>query len=95
MFQRGNDTNDLFEKYSDSISTFGLYEGGYLVFSELRPAGGLLPRHMALNRNADVLAVAVQKSGRVMFFRRYPNGAIGELIAHAFVEGATSVTWDE
>jgi 6-phosphogluconolactonase (cycloisomerase 2 family) len=52
---------------------------------------------MELNRNGDLLAVALQLSSRVVIFRRdHKSGLIKEIAASVDVAGQlTDVVWDE
>ncbi|KAF1810928.1 3-carboxy-cis,cis-mucoante lactonizing enzyme [Eremomyces bilateralis CBS 781.70] len=88
---------DSFETFSDSITTFSLNSVGDAVWKGLSPSGGVSPRHMAFNKDGTILAVANQKSGRVMFWNRnLETGDLVQVIAWASVPGElSSVVWDE
>lgn len=89
----GNDTLES----GDSLATFSINENGSLEFIQLWPAGGLYPRSFSINKAGDKVAVALQKSSRVVVLERnVENGWIGNPIAAIPVDGElTCVVWDE
>ncbi|PHH84791.1 hypothetical protein CDD83_1392 [Cordyceps sp. RAO-2017] len=84
---------------SDPIVNYGLDRAtGRLEALQEVPCGGRFPRHFALSRAGSLLAVAVQKDGRVAVLRRDPaTGRLGAApVAYADVGGeVTSVIFDE
>ncbi|KAL8725455.1 MAG: hypothetical protein Q9166_007349 [cf. Caloplaca sp. 2 TL-2023] len=89
---------------SDSLATFSLTPPTapelpeQIAFSALTPAGGLYPRHFKLNSKGDLVAVGLQKSGRVAIFTRCTDTGVISKDPVADYEGlgeVTSIVWDE
>lgn len=91
---------DTSDGVSDSMATWRIdpyaYDGE-LNFLGLFPAGGEWPRQFAVNAAGDLVAVALQLSGRVVVLER--DVGSGEFVRQvAAVEGlgpVTCVVWDE
>ena len=93
---------------SDSLATFELpkssrrnatgIEEQQIKSLALTPAGGLFPRHFALNARGDKIAVGLQRSGRVVVYERCTDtGVIGKDPVAGF-EGlgeVSSIVWDD
>ncbi|KJZ79815.1 hypothetical protein HIM_00529 [Hirsutella minnesotensis 3608] len=84
---------------SDPIINFSInWPTGELTAVQEVPCGGSFPRQFSLNKAGTLLAVAVQRAGRVTIIRRDPEtGALGQRpVAFADVGGeVTSVVFDE
>lgn len=91
------DPNNSTSVVSDSLATFALNADGSLAFTQLWPAGGSFPRHFSLNRAGNLVAVALQRSSRVVIWQRNVIlGALTSVVAYADVEGqVNTVIWDE
>ncbi|KAF3914851.1 6-phosphogluconolactonase [Dactylellina cionopaga] len=55
---------------SDSISAWKINSDGSLTFIQLLKAGGSTPRHFSLDPSGQYVAVALQYSNQIAFFRR-------------------------
>ncbi|TVY56428.1 putative 6-phosphogluconolactonase [Lachnellula suecica] len=83
---------------SDSLLTYYIDAcTGVLDLIQVYPAGGSYPRSMELNREGNLLAVALQLSSRVVVFKRdCESGIIEEIAGSVAVDGVlTNVVWDE
>jgi len=80
---------------SDSLASFEAQPDGSLKFMELSAAGGSFPRSFEFAPSGDMVAVGLQKSGRVVILKRdVESGKIGEALTR--VEGlgnVTCITW--
>ena len=82
---------------SDSLSIFQLRPNGGLHFVKLHPAGGSFPRHFSANKAGNLVAVGLQRSGKVTILRRdAEKGQVLEAVAEIDGLGeVTCVVWDE
>ncbi|KAH7126970.1 3-carboxymuconate cyclase [Dendryphion nanum] len=83
---------------SDSITTFKPKADGSLEIVDQAASGGSFPRHFALNKKGDLIAVANQRSKSVDIFKRnVKTGAIGERVAtqQNFDGEVNFVLWEE
>ncbi|KAF4313294.1 hypothetical protein GTA08_BOTSDO00330 [Botryosphaeria dothidea] len=87
---------------SDTLSTFTINDDGTLDLLQLAPSGGWSPRHFALNKAGDLLAVGHQNNNTVVIWERnLETGKIvtaeeGGPVAIATLSGAVVCTiWDE
>lgn len=82
---------------SDTMAEFSIsQDGGQLTFGQLTPAGGSFPRHFSENEKGDLVAVALQNSGRVVIYERCTKtGKMGKDVVADFegLGGVTSVVW--
>jgi 6-phosphogluconolactonase (cycloisomerase 2 family) len=103
QFQRQDESNRTWEE-TDSLSTFAIEANGTLSFKQIWPAFGLHPRHFAMNKAGDRVAVTHKNSCRLHILDRDPSsGLISWTLAEAAVGtcagdnigGPTMVVWDE
>ena len=87
---------------SDSLATYAIGENGKLAFKQIWPAGGLHPRHFAMNRAGDMVAVGLKNSCRlVILCGDVETGLIGMPLADISVgrydgsAGPNMIIWDE
>jgi 6-phosphogluconolactonase (cycloisomerase 2 family) len=83
---------------SDSLVTFAIDpHTGALAFLQKFPAGGLIPRHFALNKAGTLVAVALQQDGRVVIIERdIVTGQMRDIVASVRLEGeVTAVIFSE
>ena len=83
---------------SDPLFTFPVdQDTGLLGAPTASPAGGQTPRQFAINKAGNLVAVGLQDDDRVVVIRRdIATGALGDIIAHATVEGGvTCAIFDE
>lgn len=83
---------------SDSLVTFEILdEGPQLKKIQQFSAGGSWPRHFSLNQKGDLVAIALQKSHKIVLVKRnVETGLMEGIIAEMDVDGElTSVVWDE
>ena len=84
---------------ADSLATWELGAGGKgeLKFRGLASVGGSFPRHFAINKKGDLVAVGLQKSAKVTVLKRdVGSGEVAGVVAECVVEGeVTCVIWDE
>lgn len=87
---------------SDTLSTFTIKDDGTLELLQLAPSGGWSPRHFALNKAGDLLAVGHQNNNTVVIWARdLETGKIvtaeeGGPAAIVTLSGAVVCTiWDE
>ena len=87
---------------ADSLATFVIGDDAKLKFKQIWPAGGLHPRHFAINKAGDMVAVGLQNSCRVVVLaRNAATGLLGGPLAHLSVgrcdgaSGPNMVIWDE
>ncbi|OJD31836.1 3-carboxymuconate cyclase [Diplodia corticola] len=87
---------------SDTLSTFAINQDGTLDLVQLAPSGGWSPRHFALNKAGDLLAVGHQNNKTVVIWERdLETGKIvtaegGGPVAIVQLSGAVVCTiWDE
>ena len=60
------------------------------------PAYGSFPRQFSINKKGDMLAVALQKDGKVAIIKRDKSGMLGDKLAEVLVGGnVTAVIWDD
>ncbi|KAI4195108.1 MAG: hypothetical protein LQ350_007386 [Teloschistes chrysophthalmus] len=90
---------------SDTLATFSFAKNstttkpntnGKATFTNLTPAGGLFPRHFSLSPSANLVAVGLQNSGRVVVYPRdVASGKIGDVAVADFegLGGVTGVFW--
>ncbi|KAK5164341.1 uncharacterized protein LTR77_010037 [Saxophila tyrrhenica] len=83
--------------HSDSLVTFVLQDDGSLVWHQIWPAGGSIPRHYSMNAPGTLVGVGLQYDQTVAILQRDPSsGLIGEPIARVKVGGnVTCVVFDE
>jgi 6-phosphogluconolactonase (cycloisomerase 2 family) len=83
---------------SDAMATFDIGLNGTAKFGALSPAGGSFPRQFSPNRRGNLVAVGLQKSGRVVIYGRCEStGDLGNKVLADF-EGlgpVTSIVWAE
>ncbi|KAL8765673.1 MAG: hypothetical protein Q9209_007311 [Squamulea sp. 1 TL-2023] len=95
------DANNATTIVSDSLATFSLpssSQSQQIAFNALTPAGGLFPRHFALNAKGDKIAVGLQRSGRVVIYDRCPETGMICKDPVAGFEGlgeVSNIVWDE
>ncbi|KAF3939332.1 6-phosphogluconolactonase [Dactylella cylindrospora] len=91
---------------SDSISAWNINSDGSLSFIKLLRAGGSMPRHFSLDPTGQYVAVALQNSNSVAFFRRdtttglwpdtpittWSSSAAGPVCVQWYNEGASTST---
>lgn len=83
-------------------------ETGALTIAHSDSAGGSVPRHFAINKVGDLVAVVAQKSGWLSIFEREPvSGRLRSLVAvrggygepskghGGEIVGPVHVVWDE
>ncbi|KAL7266762.1 hypothetical protein RUND412_010674 [Rhizina undulata] len=84
---------------SDSLSSWKIDpSSGSLEFLELSPAGGLGPRHFALDREGEYITIACQDSNTISVFPRNSTTGLVEHTPVAEVDingGPVCVTWVE
>lgn len=91
---------------SDSLATYAIGQGGRLTFKQIWPAGGLFPRHFAMNKAGDKVAVGLQSSCRIVILcRDVESGLLGRPVAHLLLGNCdpaagkpatpTMIVWDE
>ncbi|POR35222.1 Uncharacterized protein TPAR_04586 [Tolypocladium paradoxum] len=83
---------------SDPIINFAIDAAtGALGAMQEVPAGGRYPRQFSMNKAGTLLAVGLQKDGRVVLMRRDPrSGRLGEFAGYAELAGqVTSVIFNE
>ena len=83
---------------SDSLITFAIDPlTGALAFLQKFPAGGMIPRHFSMNKAGTLVAVALQRDGRVVIIRRdCATGQLSEILASVDIEGqVTTVIFAE
>jgi 6-phosphogluconolactonase (cycloisomerase 2 family) len=85
----------------DTLSTFSISYNNQtnnldFKFNQLSTAGGNWPRHFAFNHRGDAVAVAAQKSNRVVIMARDINtGVIGNILSVVQIPSPTNLVWDE
>lgn len=92
-FDAGNNTIT-----SDSLISFKIDgETGHLALHQDIPCGGKFPRHFAINKAGTLVAVALQRDGRIVIIERdVKTGMLGDFIAYAQLEGeVTAVVFYE
>ncbi|KAI5463400.1 Lactonase, 7-bladed beta-propeller-domain-containing protein [Mariannaea sp. PMI_226] len=74
---------------SDPLINFSIDgDTGHLDLLQELPCGGRFPRHFSVNKDGNLVAVALQHDGRVVLFERnVDTGIIGDIVAYADVEG--------
>lgn len=81
---------------SDTLATFSLDSEGNFKFEALSPAGGSFPRSFSINEKGNLVAVGLQKSGRVAIYKRNKKtGKVKDTVLASF-EGlgeVTSIVW--
>ena len=79
------------------MSVFAIHPNGTFSNIQRSPAYGSFPRQFSLNKQGDMIAVALQKNGTVAIIERdLKTGKLGNKLADVFVGGnVTSVVWDE
>ena len=81
---------------SDTLATFSLDPQGDFKFETLSPAGGSFPRSFSINKKGSLVAVGLQKSGRVAIYERNTKtGKLKDTVLADF-EGlgeVTSIVW--
>ncbi|KAF7546970.1 hypothetical protein G7Z17_g8051 [Cylindrodendrum hubeiense] len=83
---------------SDPLVNFAIDpQTGHLDLVQEVPCGGLFPRQFSINKAGTLVAVALQGDGRVVVMERdAETGELGELVAHADIEGeVTAVIFNE
>lgn len=87
---------------SDTLSTFTINDDGTLDLLQLAPSGGWSPRHFALNKAGDLVAVGHQNNRTVVIWERnLETGKIvtaeeGGPVGIVQLSGAVVATiWDE
>ncbi|KAI9833341.1 MAG: hypothetical protein M1819_003736 [Sarea resinae] len=82
---------------SDSLAQYRIRPDGTLDFLGLHAAGGSFPRQFSINKDGSLIAVALQRSSRVVVLdRNVKTGEIGDLVAEAHVHGeVTCVIWND
>ncbi|KAH7238237.1 Lactonase, 7-bladed beta-propeller-domain-containing protein [Fusarium tricinctum] len=93
-FDAVNNTNIT----SDPLISFKIDgETGHLALHQDVPCGGKFPRHFAINKAGTLVAVALQRDGRIVIIERdVSTGMLGDFIAYAQLEGeVTAVVFYE
>ncbi|KAF2021925.1 YkgB protein [Aaosphaeria arxii CBS 175.79] len=83
---------------SDSLLVLKPSDDGKLSFVQLAPSGGLTPRHFAVNKAGNLIAVGNQDSASVeIFARSAESGKIGAQIAtlQKIFGSPNNIVWDE
>ncbi|KAL2070714.1 hypothetical protein VTL71DRAFT_13740 [Oculimacula yallundae] len=83
---------------SDTLQSWAIDSTtGKLSFVQLAPGGGSFPRQFSLNKAGTLVAVGLQRDGRVVIYERdVESGKFGDLVASVDVAGeVTSVIWGE
>lgn len=92
------DPEDSTEIPSDPLLNFSLdHCTGALSLVQTFPAGGIGPRHFSLNKAGNLVAVGLQKDGRVVVIDRdTETGELKGFLASADVDGeVTCAIFDE
>ncbi|KAI6711576.1 hypothetical protein JHW43_005854 [Diplocarpon mali] len=83
---------------SDTLQTWAVDDAtGTLSFVQLAPAGGRYPRQFSVNKAGTLVAVGLQKDGRVAILERnVATGEMGSVVASVELLGEVScVIWEE
>lgn len=82
---------------SDPLINFSIEANGNLNLIQEVAAGGRFPRQFSINKAGNLLAVGLQKDGRVVFIKRnVQTGMLGEFVAYSNIEGEiTTAIFDE
>ncbi|KAJ4269964.1 hypothetical protein NW762_001635 [Fusarium torreyae] len=93
-FDAGNSSSIV----SDPLISFKVDdETGHLTLQQDIPSGGRFPRHFAINKAGNLVAVALQSDGRIAVIERdAKTGILGDFVAYAELEGeVTAVIFNE
>ncbi|KAF2168653.1 hypothetical protein M409DRAFT_21396 [Zasmidium cellare ATCC 36951] len=97
------------ETVCDSLVSYAIDpDTGILTIADSASSGGNIPRHFALNKAGDLVAVVAQRNGWISVLNRDPGtGKIGGVVAvkdgfggdftgfHGSLRGPVNVVWDE